>query len=115
MEIRSDGRKIAERSSLFRAGGNFRHGDIFEDRPQRVHQVQIVSARRVLVRANQHLFRAAAARDQADAHFNESDICFRRGMNPRGVQIDFASAAQRHSLRRRHHGRGAYLIAMFAR
>ena len=56
----------------------------------------------MFVRADHHLFRPAAAGNQAHAHFDQPDVSLGRGVNPRGVQIDFASAAERHSLRRAH-------------
>ena len=75
-------------------------GDIFEDGPQCVKKIEIVARGRILIRANHHFLCAAAAGNQADAGFHQADIGFGCGVNFRGVQADFAAAAERHALRR---------------
>ena len=46
-------------------------------------------------RAREHLLRAAAARNQADADFDQPDVAFRGGLNAVAVQADLAAAAER--------------------
>ena len=57
----------------------------------------------VLIRANQHFLRAATARNQPHSRFHQAEVCFRGRLDFRRVQAHFASAAERHPLRRRHH------------
>ena len=95
--------KIAQFARLFPAGGNFGHGDIFKHRLERVEQVEIFLALGALVGANHHFLGAAAAGNQPHAGFHQADVGFRRGVDARAVQRDFAAAAQRQSLRRDHH------------
>src|SRR5579883_2589258 len=92
--------KVAEFAALFGTRADLGHGDIFEDGPQSMEEVEIVSRGSSFVGADQHFFRAAAAGDEADAGFNEADIGFRRGVNFCRMQADFAAAAERHALRR---------------
>ncbi len=80
-----------------------RHGNVLENRPQRVDQIAGIAARRMFVGANGHFFRAAATGNQSYAHFDQSHVGLRRGLNARRVQRNFASAAQRHAKRRGDH------------
>jgi hypothetical protein len=66
-------------------------------------QVQIFAAGRVLVRANQHLFRPASSGDQADTGFHQADIRLCGRLNSRRVQTDLTSATEGHALWRGNH------------
>ena len=57
-------------------------------------------ARGVFIGANDHLLRAAARGDQADAGFDQADVGLGGGLDARAVQADFAAAAERQALRR---------------
>src|SRR5262249_23598353 len=52
---------------------------------------------------NEHFFGTTAAWNQADARLNQANVSFRRRMDPRSVQTDFAAATQRHALWRCNH------------
>ncbi len=66
-------------------------------------QIEVFFALGALVGTDDHLFRAAARGDQADARFDETDVRFRGGVNPRAVQDHFAAPAEREPLRRHDH------------
>src|SRR5574337_1340960 len=53
--------------------------------------------------SEQHLLAAACGRDQPDAYLHEPDVDFGGGADPRGVQTDLASAAERHGKWGRYH------------
>ncbi len=114
MEIRSLGRRKPRLARLFGAGGNLGHGQRLEDGLEGVEQIELLAARGVFIRANDHLFGAAAGRNQADAGFHQADVRFGRGMNARAMQANLAAAAERQSLRSDHDGRGACLMARLA-
>ena len=58
---------------------------------------------RIVHRAQQHLLAAAAAGQQADADFHQSDVEFGVRLARRGVQEISHAAAQRQAEGRRHH------------
>ena len=66
-----------------------------------MEEVEVVTGSRVFIGADEHFFCAAATGDEADADFDEADVGFRGGVYFRGVQTDFAAAAEGHALRRR--------------
>ena len=55
--------------------------------PQRVKQIQIFAAGGVFIRANQHLFRSAAAGNQPDARLDQSHVRLRRRLNSRACRL----------------------------
>ena len=91
--------QVTEGAGVFAARRDLGHSDIFEYGFERVEEVEIFAARGVFVRADEHFFGAATAGNQADASFDEAEVRFRCGVNARGVQRDFASAAESHALR----------------
>ena len=97
------GAQKPEAASLFSAGGNFGHGQRFENRFESVKEIERFEAGGMFIGADGHLLRAAAGGDEADARFHQAHIGFGRGMDARAMQADFAAAAQSQALRRDQH------------
>ncbi len=114
MEIGVGGAEKPERARFFGAGGNFGHGQGFENRLESVEKIEDHRAGGVFIGADDHLLRAAARGDEAHARFDQADVGFGRGMDARAMQADFAAAAKGQALRRDDHGRAACLRARLA-
>src|SRR5205807_6289843 len=102
--------EIAEVAGFFCTGADFGEGDAFENGLERVEKIEVGFGRSgqaeaypaktsVFVGVDEHFFCAAAAGDEADTGFDEADVSFSCGVNARGVEADFATAAESHTLR----------------